>query len=113
MTRISVSNDLVADETVYNNRAAMSRFSTMNPSTKKLLVVQKTLPCKVYLIACARSLKKNCITMLEDAKAEDVYSAKRINQKLIERYKGYIFFAEVCGRKNVVLFSEYGQLDYH
>ena len=35
---------------------------------------------------------------------EEVYGVKRTKQKLQEKYKDNIFFAEVSGRKNVVCF---------
>ena len=34
--------------------------------------------------------------------SNDVYSVKRLKQKLQDKYKDFIFFAEVQGRKNVV-----------
>ena len=35
---------------------------------------------------------------------QEAYGVKRIKQKLQDRYTDNIFFAEVCGRKNVVYF---------
>ena len=35
---------------------------------------------------------------------EKVYTVKRIKQKLRDRYRDNIFFAEISGRKNVVCF---------
>ena len=43
---------------------------------------------------------------------EEVYTVKRIKQKLENRYRDNIFFAEMSGRKNVVCFWKYGELDY-
>ena len=34
--------------------------------------------------------------------SNDVYSVKRLKQKLQDKYKDFIFFAEIQGRKNVV-----------
>ena len=40
----------------------------------------------------------------------DVYTVKRIKQKLQEHYKEDIFFAELSGRKNVVCFKNMAEL---
>ncbi|KAG1680637.1 hypothetical protein GQR58_012317 [Nymphon striatum] len=39
--------------------------------------------------------------MSEIAHGEDVYSVKRLKQKLLKRYQDYIYFAEIGGRSNV------------
>ncbi len=43
--------------------------------------------------------------MVEFSKGSDVYSIKRLKQKIQEHYKEYIFFATVEGRDNVVCFK--------
>jgi hypothetical protein len=35
-----------------------------------------------------------------------VYSTKRLKQKLIDKYGDHVYFAEVCGRRNVVCFKD-------
>ena len=42
--------------------------------------------------------------MTELAAGEEVYGMKRLKQKLIDKYKDSIFFAEIDGRSNVVCF---------
>ena len=42
--------------------------------------------------------------MVEFAESSEVYSVKRLKQKLQEHYKEFIFFAEVEGRGNVACF---------
>ena len=42
--------------------------------------------------------------MVEFSGGADVYSIKRLKQKLEDRYKEFIFFAEIEGRSNVVCF---------
>ena len=44
------------------------------------------------------------IKMQELSEDGEVYSLKHIKRKLEERYAEHIFFAEVCGRKNVICF---------
>ena len=39
------------------------------------------------------------------ARSDHVYSKISIKQKLEERYGEYVFFTEVCGRKNVICFK--------
>ncbi|KAG1655293.1 hypothetical protein GQR58_024613 [Nymphon striatum] len=48
--------------------------------------------------------------MSEIANGEDMYSVKRLKQKLLERYQDYIYFAEIGGRSNVVCFRR--MVDY-
>ncbi|KAG1650221.1 hypothetical protein GQR58_028237 [Nymphon striatum] len=48
--------------------------------------------------------------MSEIAHGEDVYSVKRLKQKLLKRYQDYIYFAEIGGRSNVVCFRR--MVDY-
>ena len=40
--------------------------------------------------------------MIDIAGSNDVYSVKRLKQKFQDKYKDFIFFAEIQGRKNVV-----------
>ncbi len=42
--------------------------------------------------------------MIKLADGSDVYSKKRLKQKLQERYTNYIFFANVEGRDDVIRF---------
>ena len=42
--------------------------------------------------------------MIEISGSDDVYSVKRLKQKLHDRYKDFVFFAEIDGRKNIVCF---------
>ena len=44
--------------------------------------------------------------MEEISKGDKVYSIKRLKQKLIEKYKEHIFFAEKEGRKHVICFRD-------
>ena len=46
------------------------------------------------------------MTEMTENENEDVYSVKRLKQKLQDRYKDHLFFAEVIGRKNVVCFRD-------
>lgn len=43
--------------------------------------------------------------MVELAGESEVYSSKRLKQKLKEQYEGYAFFAEIEGRSNVLCFK--------
>ena len=44
--------------------------------------------------------------MKEYSEGEEVYGTKSIKQKLKEKYKDNVFFAEISGRKNVVCFQD-------
>ena len=44
--------------------------------------------------------------MAEISKGDEIYSIKRLKQKLIEKCKEHIFFAEKEGRKNVICFRD-------
>ena len=44
------------------------------------------------------------MTKVTENENEDVCSLKRLKQKLQDRYRGHLFFAEVNGRKSVVCF---------
>ena len=85
------------------------------PLKKKTSVVQRTPamhPCKIHLITCVWIENDNELytledlrrKMLEDSVDSEVYGVKRLKQKLQEKYKDFVFFAEICGRKNVVCF---------
>ena len=40
--------------------------------------------------------------MIEISGSDDVYYVKRLKQKLHDRYKDFVFFADIDGRKNIV-----------
>lgn len=52
------------------------------------------------------SLDELCQKMKELTENDEVYSPKRLKQRLEEKYEKYIVFAEIQGKKNVVCFRE-------
>ena len=46
------------------------------------------------------------MTEMTENENEDVYSVKRLKQKLQDRYRDHLFSAEVNGRENVVCFRD-------
>ncbi|KAG1687726.1 hypothetical protein GQR58_008300 [Nymphon striatum] len=114
-TRLSCSNDLVADEGIYH-KECLQRFMSNKDSPDELAgEVGRPIDEEMhqwFQMLCIwldveagaefYTLQELHTKMSEIAHGEDVYSVKRLKQKLLKRYQDYIYFAEIGGRSNVV-----------
>ncbi|KAG1656137.1 Solute carrier family 35 member G1 [Nymphon striatum] len=122
-TRLSCSNDLVADEGIYH-KECLQRFMSNKDSPDQLAgEVGRPIDEEMhqwFQMLCIwldveagaefYTLQELHTKMSEIAHGEDVYSVKRLKQKLLKRYQDYIYFAEIGGRSNVVCFRR--MVDY-
>ena len=107
----------------YITLSAMPNFSSIHATPMVIEVVLSALKCKLFFrgrpecpkvqavfnITCDRlEIEIDLFTLedfqlkMEEVSSDEVYSVKKIKQKLQEKYKENIFFAEVSRRKNVV-----------
>ena len=119
LTRISTSNDLVANVAIYH-KDCLTRyilnwpFSDV-PKGKRGRSVDE-IRNKWFEMLCIwleneadgelYSLTELHDKMTEMANGEEVYSQKWLKSKLVEKYKETIFFSELNGHPNVLCFRE-------
>ena len=116
-TRIATSNDLVADDAIYH-KECFTRFVSNLPSPDaspnrrgrpKVENMQKWFEVLCIWLEGESdgelySLQEIHDKMRELADGEEVYGEKRLKQKLEDKYKDSLVFAEVSGRFNIVCF---------
>ena len=117
-TRISCSNDLVADEAVYH-KEYLTRFMLNWPSFEaqnkpkgrpvdqnmlqsfEMLCIWSKVEADAELYTVTELYKK----MTELGNREAVYRTKWLKTELKEKYKDSLYFTEINGRSDVVCFS--------
>lgn len=118
-TRLYGCIDLVAVETVYHSKCfcrfmlnkeleqALESKIMGRPEDQMMLQWFKML---CHWLESEAGVESYTLTELHDKMKEisdnpDIYTVKRLKQKLQEHYKEFMFFAEVQGRSNVVCFK--------
>ena len=108
---MSVCTDLVAAEAVYHAQCHAKFFLDIpnatgirgRPECPKMLAAFN-LTCDWLENEIDLFTLEDFRMKMKEVSDEEVYGVKRIKQKLQEKYKDNIFFAEVSERKNVVCF---------
>ena len=107
--------DLVAEEAVYH-KSCYCKFTSYKslgnsenkvvgrPENKDMLAISTKLCEWLESEAELYTLSELHQKMKDLSGGKEVYTVKRLKQKLQEHYKEFIFFAEVQGRANVVCF---------
>ena len=113
MTRVGLCSDLVAEEAVYHSRCRVRFFDKSSCSSSTQKKNPRGRPANSSNASMQDSFNHMCvwikndnelytldelrIKMLEDSVDSEVYGVKRLKQKLQEKYKDFVFFAEICG----------------
>ena len=121
--RLNCTNDLVADEGKYHKtclqRFLLDRKSPDQDAAEKGRPVDERMSHWFEILCLWLEIDSNGelytlqelhSKMLDLAGHEDVYCAKRLKQKLLEKYGDRLHFAEVDGKSNVLCFR--GMVDY-
>ena len=110
LTRLSSISDLVVEKAVYHSICYAQFFNDDDHPKAKGRPVNNDQQ-QAFNIMCEWLENENELYTLqelyekmENVSAGLVYGTKRLKQKLKEKYGELIFFAEMCGRKDVVCF---------
>lgn len=112
-TRLCNVLDLVAEEAVYHSTCHVQFFNNLREGETSKGRPENKFLLNIFEQVCSWLENENQLFTLEDVEAkmkelaegEQAYGVKRIKQKLDQKYKGNIFFAEISGRKNVICFE--------
>ena len=111
-TRLGNITDLVAEEAVYHSSCSVKFFSEQASSSKSQGRPENSQMQIGFDKLCTWLENESQLLTLEDlhgkmlefSNGADVYGVKRIKQKLMDKYRERVFFAEISSRNNVVCF---------
>ena len=113
LEKLLVCNDLVAEEAVYHV-SCMNKFRLHTPrSEKKGRPVHMEMMDAYEKVCCWLENESDCdLYTLKELQEKmttlsnngEVYTIKTLKQKLLERYRDNIYFAQLPGRENVIGF---------